>query len=162
MKKIILICLLVMAGAVTTAFAENLLMARSNRSFEVTLEVAKDSIAAHGYTVSHIQRCDGGLEGFGYVTDKYRVIFFGKPDEVRSLSEKYPHIIPFLPLKIAVYAEEDETLAAMFNPEEFSALFTEEELRTQFSRWKSDFVSILDDIRKQQLVIGSAQQKSMN
>ena len=59
MKGFILIYLLLMAGFVTTASAENLLMTRSNRSFDVTLEVAKDSIAAHGYTVSHIQRCDG-------------------------------------------------------------------------------------------------------
>jgi uncharacterized protein (DUF302 family) len=154
LKKFILASLVSLFFISNTVFAENLLMARSGNGFDMTLQVAKESIAAHGYTVSHIQRCDGGLEGFGYKTDKYRVIFFAKPDEVRDLSQKYPELIPYLPLKLVVYAEENETLAAMFNPDEFSGLFSDEKLRVQFARWKNDYVSILDDIRGQQVRLG--------
>lgn len=129
--------------------AETILMARSHNKFDVTLEAAKKSLAEHGYTVSHIQRCDGGLKSFGFTTDPYRLLFFGKPEEVRSLTKKYPEIIPYLPLKLAVFAEGDDVLVAIFNPEELAKLFKNDELKIQFLRWKSDFVSILNDINNQ-------------
>ncbi len=128
--------------------AENILMARSYESFEVVLETAKKSLESHGYTVAHEQRCDGGLTGFGYATDFYRVIFFGKPDEVRTLSQKYPQMIPYLPLKIAVFAEGDQMLAVSFNPEVYGEYFTHDELKTQFARWKNDIDSVLSEIQK--------------
>lgn len=145
MKIGLLLALTVFAGAVPAE--QNLLMARSSSGFEVTIEVAKESLAAHGYTVMHEQRCDGGLKGMGYKTDFYRVLFFGKSHEVRDLSLKYPELIPFLPLKLAVYAEGDQTLVAIFNPQEMAPLFGSPEITLQFSRWKSDLVSILADIR---------------
>jgi uncharacterized protein (DUF302 family) len=131
------------------ASAGSILMARSSNNFEVTMQVAKKSIEAHGYTIAHVQRCDGGLSDFGYKTDRYRLLFIGKPDEIRQLTQRHPEMIPYLPLKLAIYAEEGETLAAIFNPEELAKFFQEKELKVQFARWKSDFDSILDDIRKQ-------------
>lgn len=132
--------------SVGVAQAETILMSRAHDKFEVTLEVAKKSLADHGYVVSHIQRCDGGLKDFGFTTAPYRLLFFGKPEEVRSLTKKYPQIIPYLPLKLAVFEEGDEVLAAIFNPEELARLFKDEELKIHFTRWKSDFDSILNDI----------------
>jgi len=146
MRAIILLTLLVMVTG--TAWAENILMARSPHNFDVTLQVASKSIEEHGYTISHIQKCDGGLGDFGYKTDLYSLLFIGKPAEIRRLTKKYPKIIPYVPLKLAIYAEEEETLAAIINPMELAPMFPEKELQVQFSRWKSDFDSILDDIRK--------------
>jgi len=136
-----------MAG---TAAAENILMARSYEAADVVLEKTAKILEGHGYTVAHQQRCDGGLKGFGYETDAYRVLFYGKPEEVRHLRKTYPALIPYLPLKIAIYAEGDEALAISFNPEEYGQLFPRDEaLQTQFSRWKSDLDSILAEIRQQ-------------
>lgn len=142
----IIILLLFTAG---NALAEDILLARSPNPFEVTIEVARKSLEAHGYTVSHIQRCDGGLKDFGYQTDPYRTLFIGKPDEVRKLTRRHPEIIPFLPLKLAIYAEDGETLAAIINPMILAPMFNKKELDIQFARWKSDFDSILEDISKQ-------------
>jgi len=137
---------LTMTGTVS---AENLLMARSTETVDVVLDKTVKILEGHGYTVAHQQRCDGGLMGFGYATDVYRVLFFGKPEEVRHLSKTYPALIPYLPLKIAIYAEGDEVLAVSFNPEEYGRLFPQvEELQTQFARWKSDLDSILAEIRR--------------
>ena len=127
--------------------AENILMTRYYRDFDSVLQEAKISLESHGYTVAHEQRCDGGLKGFGYQTDYYRVIFFGKPDEVRYLSKKYPEFIPYLPLKLAIFAEGDQVLAVIFNPEVYSRFFTQEELKTQFAHWKNDLDSVLADLR---------------
>lgn len=126
--------------------AEKVMMARSYQSFEVTLEAVKKALESRGYTVAHEQRCDGGLKGFGYETDLYRVVFFGKPDEVRHWSNAHPEMIPYLPLKLAVIAEADQVLVVGFNPEELAQLFTDKKLKIQFSRWKNDIESVLAEV----------------
>lgn len=130
------------------AHAEKVMMARSYQGFEVTLEAVKNALESRGYTVAHEQRCDGGLKGFGYETDLYRVIFFGKPDEVRHWSNAHPEMIPYLPLKLAVIAEADQVLVVGFNPEELAELFTDKKLKIQFSRWKNDVESILTEVSR--------------
>ena len=144
MKRLTIAFLLVlMMGSVQ---AENILMARSPNNFEVTLQVAQKSLEEHGYAIAHVQRCDTGLGDFGYKTDRYRLLFFGKGKEVRYLTEKYPALIPYVPLKLAIYAEEEETLAVIFNPEGLGQLFPQKELKIQFSRWKNDIDSVLADV----------------
>ena len=147
MSRQIFIALLMLLVS-TPVLAETILMARTNQPFDVVLEAAKKSLEGHGYTVSHEQRCDGGLKGLGYATDYYRVLFYGKPDEVRQLTRNYPELVPYLPLKLAVVAEEGDVLAVSFNPETFSLFLPQEELKTQFSRWRSDLDSILKQLRK--------------
>lgn len=146
MRHLVISLLILMTSL--PAHAENILMTRSYQSFDVVLEKAKASLERHGYTVAHEQRCDGGLNHSGYQTDYYRVIFFGKPDEVRYLSKTYPKLIPYLPLKLAVFAEGAQTLAVSFNPEAYSRFFTERELKIQFARWKADLDSVMTDLRK--------------
>lgn len=142
-SSLILLCLLLVSGH---ANAENVMMTRSYESFEATLQTIKKALESRGYTVAHEQRCDGGLKGFGYETDFYRVIFFGKAEEVRHWSKQQPEMIPYLPLKLAVIAEEDQVLVVSFNPEELALLFTDKELQIQFSRWKNDIDSIMHEI----------------
>ena len=141
--SIFLLAGLLIAGQV---HAEKVMMARSYLSFEVTLEAVKKALESRGYTVAHEQRCDGGLKGFGYETDLYRVIFFGKPDEVRLWSNAHPEMIPYLPLKLAVIAEADQVLVVGFNPEELAELFTDKKLKIQFSRWKNDIESVMVEV----------------
>ena len=144
-RILIAIMLLFVTGPV---LAQTIIMARTSQPFDVVLEAAKKSLEGHGYTVSHEQRCDGGLKGLGYATDYYRVLFYGKPDEVRQLTRNYPELVPYLPLKLAVIAEEGDVLAVSFNPEEFKLFFPQEDLGIQFSRWKSDLESIMKQLRK--------------
>jgi len=128
--------------------AESVLMARSYQDYKVTLESVKKALEARGYSVTHEQRCDGGMKGMGYETDLYRVLFFGKADEVRHWSTAYPEMVPYLPLKIAVIAEGEQVLVVSFNPEEIGLLFPDEELKIQFSRWKNDIDSVLAEVGK--------------
>jgi uncharacterized protein (DUF302 family) len=128
------------------AHAEKVMMVRSYESFDVTMDLVKKALESRGYTVAHEQLCDGGLQGFGYKTDFYRVIFFGKAEEVRRWSTEHPEMIPYLPLKIAVIAEADQVLVVSFNPEELALLFTDRKLHIQFFRWKNDIQSVMDEI----------------
>jgi uncharacterized protein (DUF302 family) len=130
------------------AQADNMLMSRIPMRAELVLEYVKSSIEEHGYTIAHLQLCDGGMKDFGYESDLYRVAFFGKVDEVRMISSRYPELVSYLPLKIAVIAEKDDTLVTVLNPEALSPFYAEEEIQIQLGRWHSDLVSILEDVRR--------------
>ncbi|NOZ37063.1 MAG: DUF302 domain-containing protein [Gammaproteobacteria bacterium] len=117
MKKFLPFLVLILGLSVSNqSQADDLLMARTNRDFPEAMLKLQDSIRNHGYTVSRVQRVDIGLTHSGYVTDKYRVVFFGKADLVTRLSNNYPQLIPYLPFKIAIFAEGDETLIVAANP----------------------------------------------
>ncbi|MCB1722800.1 MAG: DUF302 domain-containing protein [Gammaproteobacteria bacterium] len=130
------------------ARADGMLMMRIPMRAEIVFAYAKSSIEEHGYSVAHIQLCDGGMTDFGYKTDFYRVLFFGKLAEVRRISEKYPELVSYVPLKLAVIAEKDDTLLTVLNPEVLAPYFADAEVQIQLSRWHSDLESILDDVRR--------------
>ncbi|MBI5462989.1 MAG: DUF302 domain-containing protein [Gammaproteobacteria bacterium] len=139
--------LLVCAVAVG-ARAEDLLMARSHAQFEESMAALQQAIGAQGYTLSRVQRVDIGLTASGFTTDKYRVVFFGKPAEIRALSADHPDLIPYLPLQIAIFAEGDETLLIAANPVHLTAAYTDPELGAVFARWEQDLRAILDAVRQ--------------
>jgi uncharacterized protein (DUF302 family) len=123
------------------------LMARSSQPFEVVLEQAKEVLGEYGYTVAHIQKCDGGLAQFGYHTDKYQLLFFGKLEEVRRVSHSHPEMIPFLPLKLAVFAERNETVLVALDPLELGRYINAPDLQIQLARWHSDIRAMLEELR---------------
>lgn len=129
-------------------YAEDLLMARSPAAFEETMLALQSAISKQGYVLSRVQRVDIGLTGSGYKTDKYRVVFFGKSEEVRELSAAYPELIPYLPLQIAIFAEADETLLVAANPVQLSESFANPELDKRFARWERDLRMILERVRQ--------------
>lgn len=145
LKVLLLSAMLALAAS---AAADNMLMGRIPLRAEIVLEYVKGSVEEHGYKVAHVQLCDGGMKDFGYVSDVYRVVFFGKVDEVRWAVQRYPELAAYLPLKMAVIAEKDETLLAIVNPEVLAPFFPNEEVQIQLARWQSDLVSILDDVRR--------------
>ena len=132
----------------SVATADGMMMGRVPLRAEIVLEYVKTSIEEHGYSIAHIQLCDGGMNDFGYKSDFYRVVFFGKIDEVRTISESHPELVSFLPLKMAVIAEKDETLITILNPEALAPFYDDEALQIQLGRWHSDLVSILEDVRR--------------
>lgn len=141
----LLLAALLLAGP---AGADNMLMARVPLQAEVTLEYVYASIREHGYRIAHLQLCDGGMTEAGYKSDVYRVVFFGKVEEVRMISDRYPELVSYLPLKIAVIAEKEETLLAALNPEALEPFYSDETLHIQLGRWQNDIVSIFDDVRR--------------
>ena len=132
----------------TVAAADDMIMGRVPLRAEIVIEYVTSSIEEHGYSIAHIQLCDGGMADFGYKSDLYRVVFFGKIDEVRAISGQYPELVSYLPLKMAVIAEKDETLLAILDPEALGPFFADEAVRIQLGRWKNDIASIFDDIRR--------------
>ena len=128
------------------AVAEDMIMTRSMQAFPEAMLTLQESIAAHGYTVSRVQRIDIGLTGMGYKTDKYRIVFAGKIDEIRELTEKAPQLTPYLPPKISIFAEGDQTILVTINPKQYAAIAGDAVDPVFFDRWESDLRSIFYDV----------------
>lgn len=133
--------------SVANAREDNLLMVRTEQPFEIAMEKIQGLIEEYGYSVAHVQRCDGGLNDFDYETDYYRVIFFGKYQEVKALSNDHPEMIPFLPLKLLVFAENDETVIVSLNPDTLADYFDNPEIKNQLERWHNDINEMFSEMR---------------
>lgn len=142
------ILLVLCALCAFTARAEDMLMVRARAQFEESMAALQQAINAQGYTLSRVQRVDIGLTEFGYKTDKYRVVFFGKPEEIRGLSERYPELIPHLPLQVAIFAEGEETLLVAANPLYLGSAYADAGLAPVFTRWEQDLRAILEAVRQ--------------
>jgi len=132
----------------TSVQAENMIMARLSSNFNDSMILVKEKLNEYGYKIAHIQKCDGGLSDFGYKTDYYKSIFFGKFEEMRHLTQTHPEIIPFVPLKIAVMQEKETTLIVATNPVTLTEFFPDKSLQMQFWRWESDIRAIFDEVAK--------------
>lgn len=143
----IMLSLLLWLGLSAAATADELFMVRSSHAFPETMATLQEVIVRHGYTVSRVQRVDIGLTDSGFKTDMYRLVFFAKPGELRDLSQRYPHMIPYLPWPITIFAEGEETLLVTANPAELHALAVDDELKQVFQRWSVEFRSILEEVR---------------
>ena len=128
------------------ASAEEIVIARSVLAFPEAMLALQESIRAHGYTVSRVQRIDIGLTGMGYKTDKYRIVFAGKIDEIRELTEKAPQLTAYLPPKISIFAEGDQTVLVTINPRLYADIAGDGIDPIIFAHWESDLRSIFHDV----------------
>lgn len=135
-------------GLATAAAAEELLMARIGRPFPEAMNSLQETIRDKGYTVSRVQRVDVGLTSSGFETAEYRIVFFGKPAEIRELAAAYPELIPYLPLNIVIFAEGDDTLVLTANPFQLGEFFRKPALRKRFAQWERDVRTIFDALAR--------------
>jgi uncharacterized protein (DUF302 family) len=127
--------------------AEDVVMARSRLPFPEAMLALQESIRDHGYTVARVQRIDIGLTGMGYKTDKYRIVYAGKLEEIRELIEQAPQLIPYLPPKISIFAEGEQTILVTVHPKLYAEIAGDAVDPVIFERWASDLQSILHDVR---------------
>jgi len=130
-----------------SVLASDLLMVRTQQSFPEAMLALQTSVREHGYAVTRVQRIDIGLTGMGYKTDKYRIVFVGKPKEIQYLINKYPVLAAYMPPKISIFAEHDETVLVTANPKIYADMIDDDRDKILFKRWESDIYSVFDDIR---------------
>ena len=124
-----------------------LIMLRSEKPFTETMERLQRAIKKQGYSVAGVQRVDQGLADSGYNSDQYRIVFFEKAGEVDALTENFPELLPYLPLKIVVFAEAEETLLVTSDPATFIDLFPSPRLQKLFRQWHDEVVNIMQAVQ---------------
>jgi uncharacterized protein (DUF302 family) len=142
-KRIAVFILLLAFDGSARAQDEHLLTATTSKSFPEAMTVLQDAIVSQGYKVTRVQRVDVGLGKAGYTSAKYRVVFYGKPTEVRHILAQSPEAASFVPLAIAIY---EDGSAVKFVAERYSLLHDAPEAKgiSQYlDRWESDTRRIL-------------------
>ena len=150
LKRLLLTLLIAFTASTHAAEIDGsnqLLMMRSRQSFPETMLTLQSTLVDYGYTITRVQRIDIGLTGMGYSTDKYRVLFFTKPTEFRETIRKYPELTAYLPLKLTIFAENDETIIATIDPTVLQFINDSTELNQLTRRWRSDIIAIMDELR---------------
>jgi len=137
-----------MATPLASMLASDLIMARSHEKFPEAMLTLQTSIKEHGYKVARVQRIDIGLTGMGYKTDKYRVVFVGKLEEIQYLTKKYPHLTAYLPPKVSIFAEEGDTVLVTINPNVYKEMIDDDKDKLIFDRWENDIYSVFDDFSR--------------
>jgi uncharacterized protein (DUF302 family) len=137
-----------LCGFSSLLFADDMLMVRTKQTFPEAMLTLQTSIKEHGYAITRVQRIDIGLTGMGYKTDKYRVVFVGKPDEIQYLIDKYPLLAAYMPPQISIFAEQGDTVLVTANPMIYAEMITDDADKVLFQRWESDVYSVFDDIRE--------------
>ena len=132
---------------IATSQAEQLMMARTKQNFPEAMLKLQETIRNFDYTVSRVQRIDIGLTASGYATDKYRIVFFGTEKEIALISKKYPHLTPYIPWKIAIFAEQQDTLLVSANPMQLSNK-QHPGADKYLLKWKTDIEKIMNILRE--------------
>jgi len=150
LRVLLLFALIVPAMAawsspLATVLASDLIMARSHEKFPEAMLSLQTSITEHGYTVARVQRIDIGLTGMGFKTDKYRVVFVGKKEEIQYLTKKYPDLTAYMPPKVSIFAEEGDTVVVTVNPYIYKDMVADEKDKQIFDRWENDIYSVFKD-----------------
>ena len=127
-----------------TVGADELIMARVTQSFPEAMNNLQQTIREKGYVVSRVQRVDIGLTTSGFQTAEYRLVFFGKPEEIKQLTARHPELIPYLPLEIVIFAEGDDSIILAASPAKLVEFYPDPELGRQFNRWDRDLRAIFD------------------
>jgi len=130
------------------AAAEDLLMARAPMTFPEAMLKLQSTLKKYNHTLSRVQRVDIGLTAKGYKTDMYRIVFYGQADEIRQLADEHPQLIPYLPHKIAIFAEDEETMLVAVNPE-MLFLTDDPKLQATMKKWHEDLQLIFKDMRQE-------------
>ncbi len=135
----------------TSVFANHgeLLIERVNAKFSYAWLALEKTIKAHNYKSAYLQRCDFALNERHYKSDKYRILFFGQYDEMKSMSKKYPELVPFFPLKITAMEEGEHSLIIATPPITLLPLVKTDEDRMTVFRWQEDMKSILKQVKRQ-------------
>ena len=127
---------------------DSILVADTDTEFMTAIDNLKDAIAAQGYTVAHVQKCDRGLTSMGYKSELYRVVFFGRHEEVQRISAEHPELIPFLPFKMLIHTNKGGSSLAIINPELLKTLTNDPWISEMSSKWHDDFVVIQQNATK--------------
>lgn len=132
-----------------SAIADDLIMRRIGMTFPETMSALQSSIVEEGFKVSRVQRVDIGLTSSGYNTAEYRIVFFMREDVVHDIVKQHPELIPFLPLKITIFAERSETMLVTLNPMKLDEFFPNLKMAKTFTQWNVEVNRILDRVQSE-------------
>ena len=148
-RRILVSLLLITLLFPFSTFADDLIMRRIPMTFPETMNSLQSAISDEGFKVSRVQRVDIGLTSSGYNTAEYRIVFFMREEVVHNIVKQHPELIAFLPLKITIFAEGNETILVTLNPMKLNEFFPELKMEKEFAEWSDKVIRILDRVQSE-------------
>lgn len=145
MRKIIGVVMVAFLAAPVAA--DGLFMVRMDKAFPEAMTLLQSAISSHGYTITRLQQVNENLQRREFKSDMYRVVYFGKLDEIKRVSAQQPELIPFLPLNITIFAEGEQSILVSSHPSSLRKFFPDPALGPVFDRWERDIGAIMDEVR---------------
>ena len=137
-----------LCGLSVTVRAEGVLMARTDNQFPEAMTLLQSAISTRGYKVTRLQEVNENLAKRDFKSDMYRVVYFGKYEEIKAVTASHPELIPFLPLSITIFAEGDQAVLVAAHPKMLERFFPDQKLKPVFERWEADMLAIMDEVRE--------------
>jgi uncharacterized protein (DUF302 family) len=138
-----LVVLLAILSCKPLSADQGFLQASCTLPYPEAMALLQESIVKRGYAVSRVQHVDKGLRQSGYQTGRYRVVFFGRPEQMTWVREHYPALMPYLPLKITLYEAEGYVGASALQPAALSPYFDEQQVQRLLDGWQEDMMAIM-------------------
>lgn len=133
----------VLLVATTLAACDHIEDAQTQGDFPEVMLALQTNIQARGYQVSRVQKVDVGMKKAGYAISEYRVVFFAKAEEVRTILENYPEFASFLPLSITIYRDGEMTRLVGMPFALPKAHASAQELKAMITSWEKDTAEII-------------------
>jgi uncharacterized protein (DUF302 family) len=111
--------------------------------FPESMVSLQEAIASHGYTVSRVQHVDEGLRQRGYETSLYRVVFFGRHQQMAMVRANHLGLMPYLPLKITLFQDGEHVIATALQPATLAAFFDDGNIQQLLASWQKDLTKIM-------------------
>ncbi|MGV8991215.1 MAG: DUF302 domain-containing protein [Thiobacillus sp.] len=141
-----LFMVLFLASPVT---ADGLFMVRMDKAFPEAMTLLQSAISSRGYTITRLQQVNENLQRREFKSDMYRVVYFGKLEEIKQVSAQQAGLIPFLPLNITIFAEGEHSILVSSHPSTLRQFFPDPALGPVFDRWEKDIGAIMDALREE-------------
>jgi hypothetical protein len=86
---------------------------------------------------------DKGLRERGYEVAKYRVVFFGRAEQMRTVRSEYPDLIPYLPLSATIFEAPGHTAVNTLAPAFLKQFYVKPVEQQMLDGWQKDLEGIL-------------------
>ena len=127
--------------------SETFFTARCKTPFPESMSSLQEFIIKQGYVISRVQHVDKGLKARGYDTGLYRIVFFGKKDEIHAIQNNYPALIPYIPLNITIFEDGTYTGISTIDPMSISNLYQSKKIKLITKLWHKDIFDIFNNYK---------------
>lgn len=151
MKKFIIL-LFFITNIFATESKTQVILKKVDNGFAHTWLNLQKYIKKQGYKIAFRQHCDVAMTQRDYQTDKYRILFFGKYQEVKDLTQRNPELTPHLPLAITtIEGKNNTTTLVSDSPQNWLSLIKSKQDKAIVNQWYLDILQIIkntqNDIR---------------
>lgn len=137
---------LLIAAMLSATGLETFIEKETELSYPEAMASLQTAISDAGYEILFIQPVDVGLIKRGYETGEYRIVFFYRSEDLKTILDIYPRLAALLPLRITLHAEGNKIRFDAPRPSQWLEEDVPPEAAKYLDRWEDDLEKIIAQI----------------